>query len=71
MPCDSPVPPNLYIPSVTGLQVRDQFGERVLLPHLCAHMRGTDWDLTKIGDREGLQNTVCSQGQRDHCEHLI
>ena len=71
MACESLVPLDLYIPSDSGLQVRDEVGEIVLLPHLCACMGGTDWDLTKVGGREGLQNTVCSQGQRDHCEHLI
>lgn len=58
-------PHNFYIPSGTGLQVGMSL-ERVFLLHLCAQMGGTNWDLTKMGDREGLQNSVCSQGQRDH-----
>lgn len=66
MACDSPVCPNTYIPSVTGPRLRDEFGKYVPLPYSYAN-----WDLTKMGDREGLRNTLCSQGQRDHCEHLI
>lgn len=70
MACKSLVPLDLYIPSDSGLQVRDEVGKIVFLPHPCPCMAGTDWDLTKMGDRGGLQNTVC-KGQRDHCEDLI
>lgn len=63
MSCDSAVPCNLYISSVTGLQVRDEFGKSVFLPPLCACMAGTNWDLTKIETRKDCK-TLCCQGQR-------
>lgn len=61
MACESLVPLDLHIPLDSGLQVRVEVGEIMLLPHPCACTGGIDWDFTKMGDREGLENTQCSQ----------